>query len=360
MRAKKILLLFLVVLFIGIGFLVYYRYHPVVYEKMEWLYGKEISVTQSHNLEGTSILSSELSNGNLVYFSSMGLSLTPKKVIEMHLTSPQMQRSGDYLLVYDRHGTTATVFYKNKELYTMTTEHEIRNAKVNRQGYAVLICQQPGYQGAVSVYNRKGKNIYKVYSGEKFLLDADVHHNGKLLAVCQYDTKTETLTSSLSFYSLNEKKAYATVDSDETVFTGIHFMKNGELIAIGEKMAAGFSTDGKETWRYEYGGGALQNFSVSETTVALVLRQQNQKIVLLDKNGVRGECVYEGADIKKIANNKNGVLFATTREVQFLNHQGYRLADVQVTRDITALYLEETGKNGAILYESSYDMIKVK
>ncbi len=360
MKMKKLFFLLCVVLLIGFGFLVYYRFHPFVYEKLDWLYGKEIAVTETVNLEGTAMLSAELSHGNLVYFSSMGLHLSPKKVHEMHLVSSQMYRSGDYLLVYDHEGTTASVFYKNKELYTVTTEHRIRNGKVNEEGYAVLICEQPGYQGTVTVFNRKGKNIYRLYSGEKFVLDADVFSNGKRLAVCQYDTKGDTLTSSISFYRMDEKEAYAVADSTETVFAGIRFMANGKLVAIGESMAASFSDEGEETWRYDYQGGALQNFDLCDRSVVLVLRQQNQKVVILRENGSIREHLYEGADIKNITVNKSGVLFATTRDVLFLNNQGYCLAQFQTTRDISELYLEKSGRSGAILYESGYDMIKVK
>ncbi len=360
MKLKKLLFLFCVVLIIGFGFLIHYRFHPFIYKKLEWLYGKEFAVTQTVNLEGTAVLSSELSHKNLVYFSSMGLHLSPKKVHEMHLASSQMYRSGDYLLVYDREGTQAAVFYKNKQLYTISTEHQIRNAKVNEEGYSVVICDQPGYQGTVTVYNRKGRNIYRVYSGEKFVLDADVYSRGELLAVCQYNTREEKLISSISFYRLDEKKAYEVVDSTQTVFTTIRFMANGKLIAIGDCMAAGFSNNGEEIWNYDYQGGALQNFSISERSAALVLRQQNQKIVILKENGRISEHLYEGADIKKIANNKSGVLFATTRDVLFLNKQGYCLASFQVTRDVSELYLEKSGRSGAILYESGYDMIKVK
>ena len=360
MKLKKLLFLFCIVLLIGFGFLIHYRFHPVIYGKLEWLYGKEITVTQTVNLEGTAVLSSELSHGNLVYFSSMGLHLSPKKVHEMHLVSSQMYRSGDYLLVYDREGTTASVFYKNKELYSITTEHRIRNAKVNEEGYSVVICDQPGYQGTVTVYNRKGKNIYRIYSGEKFVLDADVYSRGKQLAVCQYDAKGDKLISNISFYRLDEKEAYEVIDSAETVFTTIRFMTNGTLTAIGDSMAAGFSNNGEETWRYDYQGGALQNFSMSDRSAALVLRQQNQKIVIVRENGRISEHLYEGADIKNISNNKSGVLFATTRDVLFLNNQGYCLAQFQVTRDISELYLEKSGRSGAILYESGYDMMKVK
>lgn len=361
MRKRKLILLFAVVLLAGFAVFFYFRFHPAVYQKLSWLYGKEIAVTKSENLEGTTILASELSSGNLVYSSSMGLTVSPKKVYDFHCITPQMQKAGEYLLVYDRDGTAASVFYKNKELYTITTEHKIQNAKVNEAGFLAVVSEQLGYQGMVTVYNRKGKSVYKVYSGEKFLLDADVYGNGKRLAVCQYDTASDELTSSISFYKLNEKEPYATASSTETVYASIKFLSNGKLLAVGDIMTVGFSSNGEESWRYSYDGASLQNYSISgEKSVALVLRQQNQKVVILHQSGSSHVYSYDGADIKEIANNKNGVLLATTRDVIFLNKQAYPLASFQVTRDIADLHISEKGMAGAVLYESGYDLIKVK
>ncbi len=360
MKLKRLFLLFIVVLLIGISFFIYYRFHPAIYNKLEWLYGKEIAVTKSVNLEGTSVQASEFSNGTLAYFSTMGLQLAPKKMLEIHLLSPCMQRESDYLLVYDREGTEAVVFYKNKELYTVKTEHKIFKAKVNDEGYTVVVSEQPGYRAAVTVYDRKGKNIYKIYSGERFVLDADVYRNGTWLATCQYDIKEDKPFSAISFYRMEEKKPHSVSNSTEVFFSEINFMTDGTIVAVGDSVTAGFSSEGKEVWRYEYGGGALQNFYVSEYSVALVLRQQTQKVALINKKGRVSEFLYDGADIKNITCNKNGVLFSTTRDVFYLNQQGYRLADMQVTRDVSELYLEEKGKNGLILYESGFDTVKVK
>ena len=360
MKLKRLFLLFIIVLLIGISFLIYYRFHPAIYGKLEWLYGKELVVTKSTNLEGTSVQASELCNRDLVYFSNAGLNLAPKKILEIHLLSPCMQRENDYLLVYDREGTEAVVFYKNKELYTVKTEHRISKAKVNDEGYTVIISEQPGYRAAVTVYNRKGKNIYKIYSGEKFVLDADVYQNGNWLATCQYDIKEEKPFSAISFYRLDEKETQSVATSTETFFSEIEFTKDGNVFAIGDSATYGFSTDGKELWKYEYGGGALQSFSISEHLVALVLRQQTQKVSLINKKGSVNEFLYDGADIKNITCNKDGALFSTTRDLVYLNRQGYRLADIQVTRDVSELYLEEKGKNGIVLYESGYDAVKVK
>ncbi|MBE7042626.1 MAG: hypothetical protein E7399_03925 [Ruminococcaceae bacterium] len=360
MKIKKLLLLFFVVLIIGVGFLFSQRFHPAIYSKMGWLYGKEIGVTETTNLEGTAILASEFNHENLVYYSSMGLHLSPKKVQEMHLITPQMMSNGDYFLVYDRGGKTASVYYKNKELYTVSSKHDIQNAKVNDCGYLVLISDQPGYQAIVSVYNRKGKNIYKVYSGEKYVLDADIHENGKRLAISQYATSGDELMSYVAFYHLDEREPYQVSESSETVFAAIKFLKNGKLLTVGETQTAAFSSNGEEDWRYEYVDGTLQTFSVSNYGVALVLGQQNQKVVLLNNNGKIHEYIHQGGDITQITNNKSGVLFAANREVFFLNKQAYLLANLQVARDISELYLEETGKNGVIRYEAGYDKIKVK
>ena len=361
MKKKKLLLLFSILLLAAICVLFYFRFHPAVYPRLSWLYGKEIAVTQSENLEGTAVSASELSYGNLVYSSSMGLTLSPKKVLDYHLVDPKMQKSGDYLLVYDHEGTTASVFYKNKELYTVSTEHKILNAKVNSDGYLAVISEKLGYQGMVTVYNRKGKSVYKVYSGEKFLLDADVLGNGKRLAVCQYDAAGDELTSAVSFYKLDQKEPYAVAQTTETTLASIRFLSNGKLVAVGESMTLGFSSNGEESWRYSYNGASLQTYSVTDShSAVLVLRQQKQKIVILHQNGRSDTYSYEGADIKAVVNNKSGVLLGTTRDVVFMNNRAYPVAKLQVTRDINGLHMSDKGLSGAVLYESGYDLIKVK
>lgn len=360
MKGKKLLIVLIVLFVVGLGFLFSQRFHPAVYEKMKWLYGKEIAVTETKNLEGTSILTSELNNGTVLYCSDMGLHLSPKKIQELHFVSPKMIRSGDYIMVYDCEGTQASVYYKNKELYTVSIEHTICSAKVNEQGYAVLVSEQPGYQAVVSVYNRKGKNIYKVYSGEKFVLDADVYENGKRLAVSQYSVSGEQLMSTMAFYRLDEREPYQVTETGASAFVSVRFMENGKLLALGDSETVAFSANGEEIWNYEYTSGSLQTFCLSDVGIALVLRQQNQKIVMLNNSGKVCEYQYDGADVRYIVRNRSGVLCASGRSVFFLSKQGYRLAELQLTRDISEIHLEDSGKSGAILYESGYDLIKVK
>ena len=362
MRKKKLLFLLAAAFLVLLAGFFRFRFHPAVYQKFSWLYGKEVAVTKSENLEGTTILESELSQGNVVYASVMGVNLSSKKVVDYHFVVPKMQKCGDYLLAYDKDGTEAVVFYKNKELYHIQAEHKIMNAKVNNAGYLAVISEQLGYRGMVTVYNRKGTAVYKVYSGEKYLLDADVQGNGRRLAVCQYDTASDTLTTGIQFYKLDEQEPYATADTGETVFTNLHFMNNGKLVAVGEKMVVGYSaSNGEESWEYSYDGASLQSFSVdSDSSVALVLRQQKQNIVWLTQSGIDRVYWYDGADIKKIVHNKSGILFATTRDLTFLNNQCYPIATRQFSRDIATLHMAEKGLSGAVLYDSGFDLIKVK
>ena len=362
MKKRRILLFLAILLLLGLFILYDNRFNPSVYRAIAGFYHKEITVTENVAFENENVPSSTAFRNDLVYYSSSGLRSSSGWEYDLRFVNPKLQSSGGYLLAFDRGATEMAVFRNYKLAYSIKDTREIINAKVNRSGYTALVTKELGYRGKVTVYNKRGNEIYKFHSGEKYIMDADFSPDGKRMAVCMLDTSQDSFVSSVAFFNLKEDKPTVTYEDTQGSFTNVRYFSGNRVIAVGNKLTAGFDSSGQKVWDYEYHDAMLQSYSMnSNKAIVLGLRQHNQKIVILTADGKIYEYVCDtNAEVSKVDINENAVMAVTSRDVLFLNRKGFFIASQSFNRDIKDIHIGRSGIRGMVLYHSNFDFVKVK
>ena len=123
------------------------------------------------------------------------------------LSSPYIYSCGKYSIIADIGGEKAYVIRSGKEIYNITSEQPIQSAFVNEKGYCVIISTEIGYKSMVNVYDKVGNNVYKWYSGERYITDAKISPNSKRLSVLGIDTDGASLSAYITMFDLNKQKS---------------------------------------------------------------------------------------------------------------------------------------------------------
>lgn len=176
----------------------------------------------------------------------------------------QMCAAGAYGAVYDLGGTSAIFFNEEKVIRSVETELPIISVSVNEDGYFAVSAQENLYQGAVTVYNRNGTDIYKWYSGTAHVLSADVLPSRKLLALTVGEGGSSLILYSLSGTEPEAQYSYAGLAIDA--------VPCGDALAL-VTTASVIWLDGdlRETGTYAFAGRYLAGYAAGADFLTLAL-----------------------------------------------------------------------------------------
>lgn len=165
-------------------------------------------------------------------------------------------------------------------------EGEILSASLNAAGWFVLITEEAGYKGLVSVYNAACELQYQWWSGSGYALRAALSPNSRSLAVLTADMEG----GYVRFFTLtSEQEQAAAFYADELLFD-LSFMDNDTVCALGQEAVRFLGTDGTERGSYLLGESYLMDYTLdSRDFIALFVSDyrtgERGRLVTLDAAG---------------------------------------------------------------------------
>lgn len=281
------------------------------------------------------------------------------------LNSPTLQIVDKYILAYDRKGKECFVINNSVEANHVTTDQQIICAKLNKSGYFVVGTKETGSLGLVTVYNSKGEEIFKWYSGDNHILDVDISPDNSRIAVCVMNVDNGQTNSGVTFFKLNEDKPYAGVMNTETIFTNVKYNRNGTLIAVGNNRAVCYNKNGKEKWTYNYDGGILLSCSLSGDYYSFVIdgaegSQGRLAVKFVSKNGRKVGSYLSDDDITSIVAEENIAAISSGRGFKIISASGGEIGMANVNRDIKKVLPYGDKKRFMVVGSNIADVYKFK
>ncbi len=176
-------------------------------------------------------------------------------------TSPAVDKAGNYIMLADLSGNSVNVYEKDKLETQIKTEREILAAKINKHGYIAVATEELGYKGAVILYDRNGKDVFKWSSGSGYIGDMDIASN-KNLAVAQVMTDKESVYSRIMLIDTSSEKDAKCIAELDGIVMRLQYKANGGLIAITDSAAHFFKKSGKKDFTIDFGGKLLEDFNI--------------------------------------------------------------------------------------------------
>ena len=145
-------------------------------------------------------------------------------------SSPVVETSDDYVLVYDRGGMQAVLANSATAVADLSLDSAIITGSMGQNGRFVLVTDEQGYRTAVAVYDTSGKEVFKYQSSEYYIVSADLSPDGKTLAALAFRQDGVTLNSHVLFYDVSSGSLDADVTLEDTL--GMALCYSGNTAAV--------------------------------------------------------------------------------------------------------------------------------
>lgn len=192
------------------------------------------------------------------------------------IQNPVVDTVGNAALVYDAGGQSLFVYRDRAEVFSLSLEdgQQLLAASMNSQGWLVVVSQESGYKGIVTVYDNTFSPQIQLHLSSRFVMDAVLSTDSKSLALLTLGLNDNAFESRVDFYQLNRTEEET--EPDWTCPVGgdvILAMRwdNSGIWALGETSLSILSTDGTVTGSCNYGDLYLKGFSLDGDGTAVLL-----------------------------------------------------------------------------------------
>ncbi len=338
-----------------------FRNNPVIYPYFSKLWPERLSVSDSGNFLTDNVSQTVMCADKLVYYDTDTLYNEDGWSYELKMVSPKLHSRGQALMAQSVQDGRCEVFSGFKHLYTVSDISGIILSDVSSSGGCVIVSSEPGYRCKVTVYDKGGKDVFKAYFGNKYIVDAHLSDNGKKLALCLFDISGDEYVSTVAFYDIGQEQPYAQTEDKETVFSNIHIFPSGKAVSVGDTKVMGFSASGDAKWQYSYDGASLQKFSFGgEDSVVLCLKKGQQEVVFLNSDGDNYSYTHKQSDITDVNVNSDAVMAVTPKSIMFITTRGYLIAQKNLSTDVKNIHMPSSGRRGMVIHNFGFETFEAE
>lgn len=277
-------------------------------------------------------------------------------------TAPFIDTEGKYLFIGETGGKSFAVYSGSKELRTCKPENNLISAKLNKNGYTVLLCEEAGYNGKAVVQNLKGNEVFKWYSGEGYVTDAALSDDNRYLAVAQLMTNKEKVYSRMIFFDIEKNEQIATEEREDCIIAEVR-SSSGGWISVSDSELLGFTKTGKLKYEVGFQGRAVSAFDIenpNNLVFAFINNQNNTVLEMYDKNGkLRGSYEASG-ELKNLSVQGEVILCSQLRNLMYLDPSGRLRKTERISHDMKNVQLFSDRKHALVMGGTTANILKIR
>ena len=201
-------------------------------------------------------------------------------------SSPYIETSDKYFLIYDISGTTFAVYNSFARIYKEDVEYPVTGACFAKNGNLAVMTRDIDHKSVVHVYNDNFKKHFTVPSSSEYAFDVAMDSDANRLAITYWGIGDGTGRITVDVYDLSGKEiSTISIDGEYVLSTG--FISEGVFSVVTDRAVHLYdkSFDELDDY-YSYGGGTVTGYSVNEHGVAVAYTLNSRNTVLaFDKSG---------------------------------------------------------------------------
>lgn len=147
-------------------------------------------------------------------------------------SSPVVEASDDYVLVYDRGGTKAALTNSAAPIAELELSSPILTGSIGRDGRFVLVTDEQGYHSAVTVYDTAGEEVFKYQSSEYYIVSAGLSPDSGTLAVLAFQQNGVALDSHVLFYNVSSGERSADAALPDALGLQLCYVENSTAAVL--------------------------------------------------------------------------------------------------------------------------------
>lgn len=256
------------------------------------------------------------------------------------LSNPRIVSSGNRALLYDFDGDSLSLESRFAELFHTTMENAIVAAAVDGSGDCAVATESTSYLGELTVFGSTGNQIFKWYCSTGRILSVALSPDGSEVAASVISSENGEIRSTVTVYDISSSKAVRSTDFDGTLFFSLSWQQNGNILALGDNLAAAFDRSGRKTASTPYSDRTIRCYWAGPSGALLVFSRygvgQDSTMISLDSNAGVAAQADVSENIKLIAKG-SGVAALHSAGLSFYGASLASAGSSDVSVDITKL-----------------------
>ena len=206
---------------------------------------------------------------------------------ELGYVRPRISVSEKYLLVYDLSNNEFSVYSSFSPLYSETLDYPISCAKINDNGYFLIVSKDTEYKSVVTVYNSDMKKVYHYKSNDSYVCDVIFNNDGTftLYTVC---VKNGSFYSQIVSGDIRSEEKGILYSRENTAFISAK-QSEGACVSVLCEDSVMFFDGGTLLSEYGYFPQTCRRFEANEGYTAAVFSTgeagADSYLCVFDKNG---------------------------------------------------------------------------
>ena len=298
--AQRLLVLFLA-FFLLISFITNYR--EITFDNFFYLMKEFTSAadTENSNYETLSYNSDSrhvfvLYRGGVAIANPSRISLytaTGRKALDLssNYSSPCVEASNKYVLVYDTAGNTFSVYNSLARVFTKTLDHPITDAHIDDDGgFAVVTRGDSTQSSRIYVYNNNFK-AYAMIPMNKYAFDVKISKDLDRIVCVYYGSGSGIGQTTISARKYSDPvNETARVDISGEFPLAFGFLKNGKSALITDSSVRIYNSSFEEIDVYQYSNVSITGFSLDTMGGAVSYIDESKNIVIAFSD--EGKLIY--------------------------------------------------------------------
>ena len=306
-----------------------------------------------------------LKEKNLILYNSSGFKDTE---ISVDINTALFDSNDKYLAIAEKNGQNFCVVYGKAFLWKGKIDGEIKQIKINRNGYVLVITSDTTYKSIITLFNSEGKAILKKYLPSSRIVDVAISNDNSYIAFCELDSTGVLIKSNIEIISV--EKARNSVD-DATVYkyeapnskliSKLNYQDKNDLVCMFDDSISIINLE-KEPQNIAYSDNTTfasvnLNNHIAYIEEAGNLFNYNSKLTILNVIN-RQINVFEFEEIaKEMYTYGNTIGINTGTEIYFLNTSGMLLKKYISKQEITKVLI--SNNLGLIVYKDKIEIINL-
>ncbi len=267
--------------------------------------------------------------------------------VEMHMASPHYNISENMILLYDKGDKKLSVYDSINKKYSYECDQPIKSAKVNKNGYAVLISDEVAYNSKVLVLDNSGKPAYIWKIGNEYIVDVDIAPDNKSLVAVTISTDTGVIVQNVVMVDIKAAKEIGRTKIEGDMPVSVGFVESGGAVVVSDTGLGMFDSKARKKWNVSFESNILQSFKIDSngnTVVALKGIKNNTIIRTYTKSGGKAGEYVTDTKVSHIDVNQRNIAVCEESSVSVINYSGKVLETTEIKKKVRGISLAGNDK----------------
>lgn len=212
-------------------------------------------------------------------------------------SSPCVESSAKYFIIYDTAGTTFSVYNSFSRIYTQTLDYPVTGACFADNGYMAVITRDISHKSLINVYNKNFKLLFTVPS-DQYAYDVEMNSDADRLAISYYGIGDGRGNTEIKVMTLSDMREVETISIDGEFLLKCGFISESRFAIITNKSIRIYDRNFEETESLQYLNSVVSGYAINEHGAAVSYTYNSSNVaVVFDKDG---NLLYNDAVISNI------------------------------------------------------------